>query len=75
MRRLDDVRHVNLTEALLARVGWARRGEVDRLAPSHLEVPSGSRVRIDYSDPGAPALAVKLQEVFGMTETPRIAAG
>jgi ATP-dependent helicase HrpB len=38
-------------------------------------VPSGSRVRLDYSDPEAPVLAVKLQELFGMTETPRIAGG
>ena len=38
-------------------------------------MPSGSRIRVDYSDSEAPVLAVKLQEVFGMTETPRIAGG
>jgi ATP-dependent helicase HrpB len=75
MRRLGDLRRVDLGEALLAHVGWDRRREVDRLAPTHIEVPSGSRVRIDYSDPDTPALAVRLQEVFGMMETPRIAAG
>ena len=75
MKRLEDLRDVNLSEALLSRVGWDRRGDVDRLAPSHVEVPSGSNVRIDYSDPDAPALAVRLQEVFGLTETPRIAGG
>jgi ATP-dependent helicase HrpB len=62
-------------EALLARVGWERRADVERLAPTHLEVPSGSRVALDYSDPDAPALAVRLQEVFGMTETPTVGGG
>ncbi|MEJ2501983.1 MAG: ATP-dependent helicase HrpB [Gemmatimonadota bacterium] len=75
MKRLDDLRRVDLAEALLARVGWERRNHVDRLAPTHLQVPSGSHIRIDYSDPDAPALAVRLQEVFGLTETPRIADG
>ncbi|HSH44430.1 MAG TPA: ATP-dependent helicase C-terminal domain-containing protein, partial [Longimicrobiales bacterium] len=73
MRRLDDLKRVDLAEALLGRVGWDRRSAVDRMAPTHLQVPSGSRVRIDYSDPAAPTLGVKLQEVFGLTETPRIA--
>ena len=46
---------------------------MDELAPSHLEVPSGSRIPIDYADPDAPVLAARLQELFGMTETPRVA--
>ncbi len=75
MRALADLGRIDLGEALLARVGWERRSEVDRLAPSHLEVPSGSRIALDYADPEAPALAVKLQEVFGMTETPRVGGG
>lgn len=74
-RRLDDLRKVDLTEALLTGVGWEDRSRLDEWAPTHLEVPSGSRIPIDYSDPEAPALAVRLQEVFGMTETPRIAGG
>ncbi len=52
-----------------------RRTAVDELAPSHVTVPSGSRIPIDYSDPDAPVLAARLQELFGMTETPRIAGG
>jgi ATP-dependent helicase HrpB len=38
-------------------------------------VPSGSRIPVDYSDPMSPVLAVRIQEVFGMTETPRLAGG
>ncbi|MBV9774215.1 MAG: ATP-dependent helicase HrpB, partial [Gemmatimonadetes bacterium] len=75
MRRLDEVQRVDLSEALLAPLPWDRRAALDELAPTHLVVPSGSRIPIDYSDPQAPVLAVRLQEVFGLTETPRIARG
>lgn len=74
-RRLEDLRRIDLAEALLARIPWHQRRELDRLAPSHVEVPSGSRIPIDYGRPEAPVLAVRLQEVFGMTETPRVGGG
>jgi ATP-dependent helicase HrpB len=45
------------------------------VAPSHLVVPTGSRIGVDYSDPDAPVLAVRIQEVFGMTESPRLLEG
>jgi ATP-dependent helicase HrpB len=41
----------------------------------HVEVPSGSRIAVDYGDPSAPVLAVRLQEVFGWMETPRVGGG
>ena len=75
MRSLDDLRRLDLTQPLLTAVGWDRRATLDRMAPTHLEVPSGSQVRLDYSDPEAPVLAVRLQEVFSLTETPRVADG
>ncbi|HEX8385524.1 MAG TPA: ATP-dependent helicase HrpB, partial [Rubricoccaceae bacterium] len=75
MSRLTDLARVDLGGALLGLVGWARKGEVDRLAPSHVVVPSGSTLPLDYSDPEAPVLAVRLQEVFGMRETPRVLGG
>ena len=77
LRSLADVARLDAAELLLQRLpgGWAQRQELDRLAPSHLEVPSGSHVRIDYGDPAAPVLAVKLQELFGLVETPTVAAG
>ncbi|RZJ57662.1 MAG: ATP-dependent helicase HrpB, partial [Hymenobacter sp.] len=77
LKSLDQVQRLDLTEALLARLpgGWAQRQELDRLAPAALEVPSGSRITLDYADPAAPVLAVKLQELFGLTETPTVAAG
>ena len=75
LRRLEDLKRVDLGEALLTGVPWDRRGTLEALAPTHLAVPSGSRIRIDYGDPDAPALAVRLQEVFGLTETPRVGGG
>ncbi len=75
LRSLTDLARVPLAEALLARAGPRAHRELDQLAPSHIEVPSGSRIRIDYDDPGAPVLAVRLQEVFGMRETPRVGRG
>jgi ATP-dependent helicase HrpB len=75
LRSLADVGRLDLAEILLQQLpgGWAQRQELDRLAPAHLEVPSGSHIRLDYADPAAPVLAVKLQEVFGLLDTPRIA--
>jgi ATP-dependent helicase HrpB len=75
MTRLDEVQRIDLHEVLLGMLGWERRSALDELAPSHLAVPSGSRIPIDYADPEAPVLAARLQELFGMTETPRIAGG
>ncbi|GAB3854469.1 ATP-dependent helicase HrpB [Hymenobacter terrigena] len=77
LKTLDQVQRLDLYEPLLARLpgGWNQRQELDRLAPAALEVPSGSHITLDYSDPAAPVLAVKLQELFGLTETPTVAAG
>jgi ATP-dependent helicase HrpB len=75
MRGLSDLARLDLAQLLWTRVGWQRQPALDELAPTHLEVPSGSRLPVDYSDAAAPALAVRLQEVFGWRETPRIGGG
>jgi ATP-dependent helicase HrpB len=75
VRSADALRRIDLVEPLLARVGWQRRPLLDQLAPTHVEVPSGSRIPIDYSDPAAPALAVRLQEMFGLADTPATGGG
>lgn len=73
--RREHLARVPLIEALLAQLSWEQRQQLDALAPTHLLVPSGSRARIDYLDESAPVVAVRLQEVFGLAETPRIADG
>ena len=75
LRRMSDVQRIDLTAILAGTLDWRQRAALDDLAPSHLAVPSGSRIPIDYSDPNAPALAVRLQEMFGCADTPRIARG
>lgn len=75
MRSFKDLKRLDMREALLYGLDWARRQELERRAPERLEVPSGSRIAIDYSDPSAPVLAVRLQEVFGMQQTPAIDDG
>ncbi len=75
MRSLADLQRLDLKSALETLLTWEQRREMDRLAPTHWTVPSGSRLPIDYSDPDAPALDVRLQEMFGQSDTPRIAGG
>ncbi len=73
--RLDDLSRVDLSAVLLGRLSWEQRAALDRLAPTHVAVPTGSRIAVNYGDPGSPVLAVRLQEMFGLTETPRVGGG
>jgi ATP-dependent helicase HrpB len=72
--RRDQLARVDLRGALHALLDWDAQRRLDALAPTHLAVPSGSRIAIDYSG-GVPTLAVRLQEVFGLAESPRVAEG
>lgn len=74
-RSLQDVERIPLHEALLRLLTWEQRMRLDQLVPTHLTMPSGSRIPVDYGDPEAPFVAVRLQEVFGLKETPRLADG
>ena len=66
--------NIDLHAVLSAQLDWERQRAMDKLAPTHIIVPSGSRIPIDY-DNEPPVLAVRLQEMFGLKETPRIAGG
>jgi ATP-dependent helicase HrpB len=52
-----------------------QRKALDEFAPSHLKVPSGSDIRVDYTEGETPVLRVRLQEIFGLADTPRLAQG
>ncbi len=79
--RLDALAEAELGEALKSRVDWNLRQQIDRHAPVRISVPSGLERAIDYAldddgiSPRPPVLAVKLQELFGLADTPRIADG
>ncbi len=70
VKNRHDLNRIELKAALKARLGWKQLKELDHLAPERLEVPSGSRIKLDYSGEELPVLAVKLQEMFGLAETP-----
>ncbi|MDG9725472.1 MULTISPECIES: ATP-dependent helicase HrpB [unclassified Streptomyces] len=74
-RRRADLARIDAGQALARLLPWAggEAARLDELAPERITVPSGSRIRIDYGDPGRPVLAVKLQEMFGLQHTPEIA--
>ncbi|MCL6619595.1 MAG: ATP-dependent helicase HrpB [Thermomonas hydrothermalis] len=78
--RLDALSVEALAEAVQGRLDWPLRQRLDTLAPTRIAVPSGMQRAITYAldadgTPAAPVLAVKLQELFGLADTPRIADG
>lgn len=75
IRTLTGLKKLNLKTILLSRLDWQKQQELDTLAPTHLRVPSGSNIRLSYSAGEPPVLAVRLQEVFGLLETPTICRG
>jgi ATP-dependent helicase HrpB len=74
MTRLRDLNRVDLKTALYRLLSYQQHHQLDEMAPTHLTVPSGSRIPIDYSD-DVPVLAVRLQEMFGLAKTPSVARG
>ena len=72
--RRSQFERIDLGAALRSLLDWERRQALDRKAPTHHTVPSGSRLPLDYAD-GRPVLAVRLQEMFGATDTPAVADG
>ena len=75
MKSLEEVSRIDLTTPLDSLLTWAQRKDLDRLAPTHVTVPSGSHIRLDYEAGDLPILAVRLQEMFGCRDQPRLAGG
>lgn len=71
-----ELKKIDLTQAILSQLSYEQQQELDRLAPERITVPTGSRIRVEYRR-GAelPVLRVRLQEMFGMAETPRVDGG
>ncbi|MEJ2362103.1 MAG: ATP-dependent helicase HrpB [Gammaproteobacteria bacterium] len=72
--RLSHLTRLDLRTILLGQLSYEQQRRLDRLAPSHIQVPSGSRLRVDYTH-NPPVLAVRLQEMFGLAQTPRVGDG
>lgn len=74
-RSIEELRRADLVSLLHGRLEYPLDRLFDELAPESIGVPSGSRIRLSYAKGERPVLAVRLQEVFGWTATPRVAAG
>ncbi len=71
----EHLSRLHVAEILRSRFTHRQLVELDRLAPTHILVPSGSRIALDYRPGETPVVAVKLQEMFGETKTPSVAGG
>ena len=71
-----ELKRIDLCDALWSLLDWPQRQAVEKLAPSHIAVPTGSRIRVEYRQGAdAPVVRVRLQECFGLTDTPRVDDG
>ncbi len=76
IKKPEDLKKINLAEVLYHHLDWEKQRILDRLAPKQIEVPSGSKINLVYSPKGdPPVLAVRLQEVFGLTDSPTVNEG
>lgn len=73
--RLEHLKRLELRNIILGMLTWKQQQALDKLAPTHIAVPSGSRIQIDYLSGNKPVLAVRLQEMFGLDKTPAIVNG
>jgi ATP-dependent helicase HrpB len=75
MRSAKEVSRMDILPALQAQLSWRQRKLLDERTPTHITAPSGTRIALDYTAGENPVLAVKLQEMFGLADTPTIAGG
>ncbi|MES2679215.1 MAG: ATP-dependent helicase HrpB [Bacteroidota bacterium] len=75
-KKPDDLKKIRLSDALFHSLDWEKQQALNKLAPQKIEVPSGSKININYFFNGAtPVLSVRLQEVFGLSDTPKVNNG
>ena len=75
MSRLSHLERLALTDAFMGLMDHRKRKTLDEFAPAHIKVPSGSDIKVDYTEGEIPVLRVRLQELFGLADTPRLAQG
>ncbi len=72
-RSLSELRNVSLAKELHNSLSWKQRKALEEHAPSHMKVPSGAEIRLEYPSDGPPILSARIQQLFGMSETPKLA--
>jgi ATP-dependent helicase HrpB len=75
IRTAQGLSGLNILPALQSQLSWEQKRLLDERAPLAISVPSGSRITLDYASGDTPVLAVKLQEMFGLADTPAVAGG
>ncbi|MCI5165376.1 MAG: hypothetical protein D3903_04635 [Candidatus Electrothrix sp. GM3_4] len=75
IRTIKGCAALNLEQIFRSRLNYQQQQRLEKDAPTHLQVPSGSRIRLEYRPDEPPVLAVRLQEVFGLAETPAVCQG
>ncbi|MGE4544603.1 MAG: ATP-dependent helicase HrpB [Pedobacter sp.] len=75
VRSVADLARLDVAAMLRSSLSWAQQQCLEQEAPTHLAVPSGHQIALDYRPEGSPVLAVKLQELFGLADTPCVAGG
>jgi ATP-dependent helicase HrpB len=75
LKSRGDLQRLNVFTMIESMLTWDERRTLDEAVPTHIVVPSGSRIPVDYCNPAAPTLSVRLQELFGLKQTPRVAIG
>jgi ATP-dependent helicase HrpB len=70
-----QMKKIPLTDALLSRLEWSLQQRLDKELPTHFTVPTGSKIKLRYSDNNAPSLPVRIQEMFGQANKPAVANG
>ena len=73
--RLDEIDADDVGQALRARLPWELTGRLDEEAPTHFHAPTGTAAPIDYEAEGGPAIALRVQELFGVSQHPSLAGG
>lgn len=75
IQKNDDFKKLNISQILLHSLDFEQQNELEKLAPSAIKVPSGSKITLEYRKEDLPLLAVRLQELFGLLETPTVNNG
>ncbi|AOT10287.1 ATP-dependent helicase HrpB [Pseudoalteromonas luteoviolacea] len=75
IKQYNQLKKLDLKSALLARIDWQKQQQLNSLLPERIQVPSGSQIRIQYQLEGPARLAVKMQEVYGMLQSPTLCEG
>ncbi len=70
IKSLKQLKKIDIYSILLSRLSWQKQQELERLLPTHYQAPSGSNIKLQYLPGESPVIAVRLQEMFGATETP-----